>query len=289
MKRSKWTIAAAGVMALAVPPANAYTILNPHSVVTGKTIADWTQDWLTWAFMSPAATNPVLDPDGSFANVDNNRPVFFVAGAFLGNPQPVITRTFDVPAGKPILISVLNAADAECCGSPPTIPGWTGTPAAEVNRVIAGFPGRAKTMFASIDGNAVPNLSAHFERTGIFSMGVVQDGSLISEFGYQVGDEVFPAGGSGYYVMVDGLTPGPHVLDFGGSASATNASGSPVGGYEVIDYITVDPAVTIGSALGAFDAITRVPEPASAALALPWLMGLFAVRRRLHAAPTVHK
>jgi hypothetical protein len=286
MKRGVGAIAALIIGALAAPPAMAYTIVNPHAVVAGKSVAEWTQDWLTWAFMSPAATNPILDTDGSFANVDNNGPVFFVAGTFLNNPYPVVTRTFDVPADKPILIAVLEAADAECCGSPPTIPGWTGTPAALVNKVIAGFPGRVRTMFASMDGTSVPNLNSYLERTGIFSMGVVQDGSLLSEFGYQVGDEAFPAGASGYYVMVQGLTSGQHVLDFGGSASALNASGSPIGGYEAIDYITVDPAVTGGSALRALDADPPIPEPASVALALPWLLGLLAVRRRLLRPPS---
>ena len=268
------------VAVLATAPANAYTIDNPNAVVAGKTIADWTQDWLTWGFQAPAAANPILDPDGSFANVDNSGPVFFVAGAFLNNPAPVIIRTFSVPEGKPILISVLEAADAECCGSPLAIPGWKGTPAALVEKVISGFPGRVRTMSASIDGTPVTDLRAHFEQTGIFSMGPVQDGSLISEVGYTVGDEVFPAGGSGYYLMVEGLTPGTHVLDFGGSASSTNASGSPIGGYEVIDYITVDPPLTIASAVGAV-AVAQVPEPASTILALPWFMGLFAARRLL--------
>jgi hypothetical protein len=147
--------------------------------------------------------------------------------------------------------------------------------------------GRDRSFERAIDGTAVPNVRAHLERTGIFSLGVVQDGSLLSEFGYQMGDEAFPAGGSGYYLMVDGLAPGPHVLDFGGSASATNASGSPVFGYEVIDNITVDPALTIASAFSVVDLISPVPEPASAALALPWLVGLLAVRRRWLTATSV--
>jgi hypothetical protein len=32
---------------LVAPPAKAYTVLGPHAIVAGKTIADWTQDWLT--------------------------------------------------------------------------------------------------------------------------------------------------------------------------------------------------------------------------------------------------
>jgi hypothetical protein len=50
----------------------------------------------------------LLDTTGAFAGVDNNRPVFFIAGTFsTGDAAGAADRTFDVPAGKPLLIPML--------------------------------------------------------------------------------------------------------------------------------------------------------------------------------------
>ena len=50
-----------------------YTIDDPNAIVEGKTIAQWTQDWWTWAIQSPAHQNALDDPTGMYANVGNEQ------------------------------------------------------------------------------------------------------------------------------------------------------------------------------------------------------------------------
>jgi len=55
-------------------------IYDPHATVLGQSIGDWTADWWTWTLQAPLATNPLLDPSGAYANVNNTAPVFFIGG-----------------------------------------------------------------------------------------------------------------------------------------------------------------------------------------------------------------
>ena len=52
-----------------------------------------------------------------------------------------------------------------------------------------------------------------------------------------IGIELTPTKSTGYWLMVQGLTPGEHTIQFGGSADNT----SPTGAFQthVIDHITV--------------------------------------------------
>lgn len=259
-------IAAAGLAGLAVPPASAYTILAPGSVVAGMSIADWTAAWWTWNVQSPAATYPSADPTGAFANQHNNGPVFFVAGTTGG----AATRSFNVPAGRPLLIPIINFFDTE----PAEIDLGVTLPdritAAE--KIVAAWPGNVipASLFASIDGNAVVSPLDYFEETAIFSAGPTQPGSFIGSLGVPDGADIFPTKAAGYWLMVEGLTPGLHELHFGGSANGFSVdTGTPVGS-ENFPAFSNEVTATI-------DVV--VAEPTSALLILPALLALLALLR----------
>jgi len=191
---------AACFLALGGRQAQAHVILPPGSTVEGRTIAEWTEAWWTWAFQAPAATNPLLDETGEFAHVNNDGPVFFIAGG-AGGP---VTRSFTVPGDRPILVPVLNAV------------AWR-EPIEVLNGLVAEFPGAVTDLFASIDGEPVENLESHLEVTGLFSMGPVQPGSLIEALGETAGTVLSPSRAVGYWLMIEGLSPGAHTLRFGGA------------------------------------------------------------------------
>src|SRR3954453_22895353 len=90
MRRIALTAAVMFLIGYSPHAAGAYTILSPGAVIAGKSIADWTAEWWTWAFQAPNNANPLNDPDGRFAHVQNNGPVFFIAGNSA-------TRGFTVP------------------------------------------------------------------------------------------------------------------------------------------------------------------------------------------------
>ena len=86
----------------------------------------------------------------------------------------------------------------------------------------------------SIDGKPVPDLIARFEQTEAFSLGELQDNTLGEELPFfrdprepvdpetglpppvAPGTRLEPAMGAGWYVMIDGLPPGEHRLEYGG-------------------------------------------------------------------------
>ena len=68
-------------------------VIDPTLPVAGKSQLELSEQWWQWALGIPISSNPISDPDGSFAQVNNNGPVFFVAGNFGGNT----TRTFRHP------------------------------------------------------------------------------------------------------------------------------------------------------------------------------------------------
>ena len=242
--------------------ARAYVIFPPDGSFAGKSIVDWTADWWTWALQSPAATNPLLDATGAFANVNNDGPVFFVAGTVSGSTP----RSFEVPAGKPILLPIINLFDVESV--PPDPPEATLADRERAADLVVGAFLDAvdkSSLFASIDGTPVANPSAYLEVTGYFDMGPTQPGSLLEALGLPAGTEAFPTKSGGYWLMVGDLTPGLHELHFGGSSGDWSVdTGTPIGtesgaGFstETTDLINV-----------------VVPEPTSAALCLPWVLAL---------------
>jgi len=114
-------------------------IAAPWAVVDGKTIGQWSQDWLTWVVKAPS---PVADPFNALgdnaselwrnASVGQGGPVFFLAGGTWGTPNPTTPAQVNaephitVPAGKDILVPLVNTIDVENNGSPfiSTIPTW---------------------------------------------------------------------------------------------------------------------------------------------------------------------
>jgi hypothetical protein len=194
--------------------ARAYTILPPSNVVAGKSIAEWTAAWWTWAAQAPnGPVNPQFDPTGASADYNNDGPVFFVAGN-------TFTRAFTVPAGRPILIPIINFFDIE--PDPPVMASLEDRITATTDAVASWLSVvDTGSLFASVDGKAVANPAGYLEVTDIFSMGPVQPGSYLDlGFGIPAGTDASPNKAAGYWLMIDGLTPGVHELHFGGSAGA---------------------------------------------------------------------
>jgi hypothetical protein len=162
--------------------------------------------------------------------VDNNRPVFLIAGTTSPDFMTGGTsadRTFDVPAGKPLLIPMLATFD-------------TLDPPSTEEELMEEFRNSVTSLFATIDGVSIADPASHLVNTDFFSMGTFQPDSLIAleamQLGVSVpeGTELTPTLGSGYWLMVSGLSPGEHTLTFGG----TQSNGFFV---NVTDHITIVP------------------------------------------------
>lgn len=223
MKSNRTLNAALLIAALFSTQAYGTEVLAPGSTVAGKSIAAWSAEWWKWAWNSPAGADPLNDTTGALANQANDGPVFFLAGS---NSNGSITRSFNVAAGKPLLVPMINYWEncpgdvAISCG-----PAYLPDPKPQMLANTNTFKSATTSIFATIDGIPVANTGTHWEVSDFFSGGIAQPGgtltTLYANFGINiVGQDIAPSLASGYYVMVTGLAPGAHTLTYGGSTTA---------------------------------------------------------------------
>ena len=160
-----------------------FKVEAPHSTVLGQSIAEWTADWWTWAFQAPARLvtqpdesvtiegNPLTDSTGDLAGLNNDGPVFFVAGTLGGNAE----RSFEVPEGKPLLIPLVNFIANRFENDIPTD---VELQKAAVDQDLAPIKGTISGLFAEIDGIPIQNLGVHYEETDFFALGPARPGTL---------------------------------------------------------------------------------------------------------------
>ena len=204
------TIGAAAVVC--AMPARAQTIDPPNAIVAGQPIADWTAGWWGRIMPFPVGATPLDDTTGALANVNNDGPVFYVAGTSGGTA----TRQFTVGAGTRLLIPMLNQVFIQY-------------PVAIENQLVSDFYGGTLSLTATIDGVPVSNLTSYQETSPVVSFGSTGAGSFGEVFGPTAGftgdpacpgftpDELCPAISAGYWLMVKNLPPGEHVITVGGS------------------------------------------------------------------------
>jgi hypothetical protein len=149
--------------------------------------------------------------------VDNDGPVFFVAGAFGG----AVERTFTVPGDKPLLIPLVNFIANKFEDE---LSGDVELQKAAVDQDLAAVKGTISGLFAEIDGIPVQNLGAHYEESDFFALGPAQAGTLNEVAGAPLGDDLFPSKSIGNWLMIDHLAPGEHTLHFGGTIAGTTVT-----------------------------------------------------------------
>ncbi|MFF4433593.1 signal protein [Streptomyces sp. NPDC001513] len=146
--------------------------------------------WWNWAASSPARSNPVKDPDGTFCAENQPGDVWFLAGSFGEKRQ----RTCSVPAGRPVAFPLVNlVADATDCAS------W-----------MKGAKGAAV-----LDGR--PLTVERYEGSEIRLKGV--EGNPVT-----TGAGSFGGLACGLWVQIDPLSPGAHTLRIEGSSGSFELS-----------------------------------------------------------------
>lgn len=160
-----------------------------------------------------AATNPALDPDGSFCDLNQHGKVWFLASTFGG----VVDRTCEVPAGKAIFLSLggvfvsfapeFPAADDPCSQMATDLEKVR----CDVNDDVPVAP--AVSFTVTLDGEPVEDLLAYRAQSppGGFTL-KVPDPSFLTDLGLDPGDRS-PAVADGYFLLLKPLSPGEHTLD----------------------------------------------------------------------------
>jgi len=225
-------------------------VVAPNAPVAGASQAVWGDRWWQWALSYPSGGNPLVDTTGALSGLGDRGDVFFLAGTLTGP----VSRTATVRQGQTLLIPLGNAVS--------NIPTF-GSNEPEVRADAAATNGPASGLFLTVDGApaplpaSAPTLASFHQVTppGTFPLTFPAN----NVFGAPVG--TYQSVSDGYWVMLDGLSPGSHTLHFGGHFAGT----APL--YPPTD---VDMAYTV--------TVVAVPEPSGAtALAVG---GLCLLRRR---------
>jgi hypothetical protein len=227
-----------GLMA-AAPSASAdekgarVVVLDDAAEQTGLTYGQWSSRWWQYVLSIPVhdsrhtdkILNPLFDETGSQCGFRQSGPVFFLVGVI--NTSGEAERTCTVPDGKFLFFPILNNE----CSSMERAP-FHGTTRAELAMCNNGFVSLTTNLVAQIDGQAVRNLSkfrvcrpkdplctavplidvtlpADNALGPLDPQGVLTPPGLLSLKGTSLGD--------GFYLMLEPLSRGQHLVHFGGS------------------------------------------------------------------------
>jgi hypothetical protein len=179
--------------------------------------------WWQWALEVPVAQSPLLDTTGEFAAVGQSGPVWFLAGTWGGGPA---TRTFTVPAGKPLFFPIANYFAGDALHSPKA-GGYPPPPLDFVRAMCTAAidPLGLDALSCEVDGVPVPITAQNRGQSIPFSL------RLPANNIFQTAAVTFPAcADEGYYVLLAPLPPGEHTIHFAAEQW----------GLDVTDYITVE-------------------------------------------------
>ena len=194
-----------GVFVLSgVTMAQSYKVVAPGDKVEGKTLSDFAAEWWKWAQSVPEELSPVDDETGRNCAVGQSGAVWFLAGGYGSSRK---ARTCEVPAGRYIFFPVINGASWR---SP------KGTLSCdEAKRRAAVKNEDAIELYVEIDGSSLTDVKRFRARTDK-CFNVYE--RVPSELGAY---DAYPSATDGYWIMLEPLSEGRHVIKFGGRNKET--------------------------------------------------------------------
>ncbi len=146
-----------------------------------------------------------------------NGNVWFLAG----NTGGTTVRTVTIPAGKALFFPIANTFDVE---DGTAIPGGfkvfsVKQPLQVAQAYVSNVIGTATSLSCSVDGTTVPITAANLEQSNPFTLQLPSDNLLGVPAGIY-----YPAVDSGYYVLLNPLSKGPHTIRFSATIGAFDFS-----------------------------------------------------------------
>ena len=169
----------------------------------GETYGELSARWWEWLVSIPAEKNPNLDETGANCAQGQYGNVWFLGSSFGGSA----TRTCTIPKGKPIFLTIINAAGYD---PQPQL----GETTILYRQIIGEWMDGAANLKCTLDGRPCAyNLFALRAQSPVFTAIQPKDG-VYSE--YTDAKILGPMVADGYWVLLSPLRPGHHVLKFGG-------------------------------------------------------------------------
>lgn len=183
-------------------------VYPPTAQVNGKSYAEWTAEWWRWVAGIPCATNPIGDPTGANAGINQSGPVYFLAGTSGG----AVTRNVTIPHGKKILFPIINLLVDYPCPDPNFEP----APGQSLEDFLTSSAGElmdlAEGFEVILDGVHLNNEQNYRFPSGLFYFTGNPD--LTNCFDPCITGEEQAAASDGYWMMLKPLTYGQHTLQF---------------------------------------------------------------------------
>jgi hypothetical protein len=210
--------ACALLMAITWLPGSAQATANPQVLPLGRSYGEWNARWWQWFFSVPASKNPGLAGNGAVdCRVGQSGDIWFLAG-FFGSGSFSVTRDCSIPAGKTLVVPLINAWTDNVCNSPQLS-------VDQLRANAAGLVIPASNLHASVDGQQLGNLDSNRAISPMFgyTLPPSPDNVIFATFGVTLpGDcwpslTVRPAVADGFYAVLAPLTAGVHHIEFGGS------------------------------------------------------------------------
>jgi hypothetical protein len=195
-----------GLLIVMIPIAQAQTIIDspyvfsPDSKPYGMTYGEWSVKWWQWIESIPKEHNPVSDSTGKNCAVNQNGPVWFLAGTSGGSAE----RSCTIPAGKDIFAPLINN---ECS----YVENKNLKTESELRAcAIAGNNG-ATGLTATIDGVAISNLNRLRIASPLFNL------TFAPGNGAGLPPSSTQSVSDGFWIFLKPLSPGTHEIKFGGA------------------------------------------------------------------------
>jgi len=210
--RSAWrsTLAAlssatsVAVHAAGAPPLPPSPVIDANDVVLDRSQAEWSEGWLQWIAAFPRGSSPVTDTTGALCAARQEGDVWFLATSDGTGP---VTRACAVPAGRTLFVPIAQTTERSGNREPDC---------ASMARIAASaLSQHVHQLSLTIDGVPVAGLENHRLATGdCFAPGLRQVPRAPAR----------TAVADGYYVMLQPLPAGPHVLEVGARFDSTPLS-----------------------------------------------------------------
>lgn len=194
---------------------------TPPEFVVGEGSQQLAERWWRWAMSSPRENNPVVDRTGANCAVGQQGGTWFLAGGF-GSSK--ISRRCVVPADKALFFPLVNSSNHAPRGN-------TSLTCDQV-KALAEIPNdKALTLFAEVDGKPLGGLKKYrITSQECFDM---FEKVLARKSAYTG----FPAAADGYWLLIQPLARGEHVLKFGGAYEGTLGNNEEL--IQDIEYVLV--------------------------------------------------
>jgi len=185
--------------------------LPPHSNAYGRSYAELGAAWMEWAMAAPVATNPILDPDGSYAAMGQSGKVWFLAGT-AGGPA---TRSLTVPTGTALFFPIVNYfwVNTPELGDDP----WSAEQEAFARSYIAADVDTAQNLVLEIDGKSYP-VTPQYRVPSSVGICVLAADNL---FGPNVLPGPHECVADGYWALLPPLSVGKHTIRFAGGFASS--------------------------------------------------------------------